>query len=110
MRNGFTPIEGEAKIKGITTYDLEWLPETMALRVVGVYDEDKGYRSYTDAAGLSPMERFLNAELSAENSGRMFYAHAGGWLTCSLCCKFFTKGPSTMCPPFFRVRRRSSFA
>ena len=78
MRNGFTPIEGEAKIKGITTYDLEWLPETMALRVVGVYDEDKGYRSYTDAAGLSPMERFLNAELSAENSGRMFYAHAGG--------------------------------
>jgi len=74
---GFTPIKKKPRIRKITTYDLEWLPETMKLRCVGVYDE-RGYRVYTDQNGVCAMDRFLNKELTAKNTGRWFYAHAGG--------------------------------
>ena len=74
---GFTPITRKAQNRLITTYDLEWLPETMQLRCVGVFDE-RGYRAYTDSGGVTAMERFINKELTPKNAGRWFYAHAGG--------------------------------
>jgi hypothetical protein len=67
----FGPLTSARKERAITTYDLEWLPKVMRLRLVGVYDE-KGYRSYTT------IREFLYGELTPRNSGRWFYAHAGG--------------------------------
>ena len=84
------PIVGEAKVRKITTFDLEWVPPDdiprplpgeawnkpryspgIPLRVCGVYDE-RGYRNYNSIAD------FLEGELTKENKGRWFYAHAGG--------------------------------
>lgn len=59
------------KKRRFLTYDLEWIPGTMRLRMVGVYDGER-YRSYKTVA------EFLDAELTNENSGAWFYAHAGG--------------------------------
>lgn len=52
-------------------YDLEWVPHTFELRLVGVFDGER-YRHYTT------IEDFISSELTAENSGRWFYAHSGG--------------------------------
>ena len=56
----------------IVAYDLEWLPGVMQLRLVGVFDGRRGYRSYES------VEAFLTGELTRRNSGTWFYAHAGG--------------------------------
>jgi hypothetical protein len=58
-------------IRRHTVYDLEWIPGTLEVRMVGVYDE-RGYRWYPDVS------TFLNTELTSTNRGRWFYAHAGG--------------------------------
>lgn len=54
-----------------TVYDLEWVPGSLQVRMVGVYDE-RGYRWYPTVAA------FLASEMTSENRGRWFYAHAGG--------------------------------
>lgn len=66
-----TSITNYRKIRRITVYDLEWIPGTLEVRVVGVYDE-RGYRWYRT------VKEFLNKELTSRNRGRWFYAHAGG--------------------------------
>lgn len=53
-------------------YDLEWVPGTLQLRLVGVYCRERGYRYYTS------IEDFVSAELTNRNRGKWFYAHAGG--------------------------------
>jgi len=53
-------------------YDLEWVPGTMELRLAGVYDKKHGYRCYTS------IDMFISNELTYDNRGRWFYAHAGG--------------------------------
>lgn len=53
-------------------YDLEWVPGTLQLRVVGVYCRQRGYRYYTS------IEAFVSNELTNKNRGKWFYAHAGG--------------------------------
>ena len=65
------PIQGKVKRRKITTYDLEWRPDNLELRLVGVYDE-RGYRCYYS------IKDFLNHEMTYSNRGRIFYAHAGG--------------------------------
>lgn len=50
---------------------MEWVPGTLEMRVVGVYD-GQGYRSYRSVSS------FLDGELTHENRGKWFYAHAGG--------------------------------
>lgn len=55
-----------------TVYDMEWIPGTLDVRMVGVYDSERGYRWY------ETVEAFLSAELSSDARGRWFYAHAGG--------------------------------
>lgn len=53
-------------------YDLEWIPGTLEVRLVGVYDREQGYRCYRS------VRDFLMGELVSSNRGRWFYAHAGG--------------------------------
>lgn len=66
-----TVLTSQRSIRRVTVYDLEWIPETLEVRLVGVYDEE-GYRWYPTVAA------FLHHELSRFNRGRWFYAHAGG--------------------------------
>lgn len=76
-------IDKKAKKRRFLTYDLEWFPthkphltaamgaEPLDLRIVGVFD-GRRYRHYKS------IETFLDGELTAENVGCLFYAHAGG--------------------------------
>lgn len=66
-----TILRSKRPVRNFTIYDLEWVPGTLQVRMVGVYDE-KGYRWY------ETVDQFLAHELSRENRGRWFYAHAGG--------------------------------
>lgn len=78
------PIQKKQKIRRFLTFDLEWSkgPEVFSpsyhrtvsrpeLRMVGVFD-GFDYRYYLT------IRDFLNNELTRENAGRWFYAHAGG--------------------------------
>lgn len=66
-----SPINAKPKKQRFSTYDLEWYPHSLELRLAGVYDGKKyrDYRRITD---------FLNGELTSQNKDRWFYAHAGG--------------------------------
>ncbi len=68
------PLTSKPRKRSFLTYDLEWEPHTLKLRLIGVYDGNarKKYRSYRDVPS------FLNAELTRQNRNRWFYAHAGG--------------------------------
>lgn len=65
------PITGDRKIRRFLTYDLEWIPGTLEIRIVGVYDGQE-YKCY------SSIEGFLNAYCTSSYRGAWFYAHAGG--------------------------------
>lgn len=65
------PEKRPVRVRKFSTYDLEWTPHDLKLRLVGCFDE-RGYRSYDNVVD------FLNGELTPENHGRWFYAHAGG--------------------------------
>ena len=54
-----------------STYDLEWDKE-QNVTLVGVYDERKGFRYYRT------VKEFIVSELTSENYGVTFFAHAGG--------------------------------
>src|SRR5687768_12723103 len=58
-------------IRDFLTYDLEWIPGTLQVRLVGVFDGSR-YRCY------SSLEAFIANELTHKNRGKWFYAHAGG--------------------------------
>src|SRR5688572_3404823 len=60
------------KRRKLIVYDLEWYPENAKLRLVGVKDRRKGYRSF------ETVDAFLDAELTKTNHGAWFGAHAGG--------------------------------
>jgi DNA polymerase type B, organellar and viral len=66
-----TPIDRPAKRLRHTAYDLEWNPQSLETRLVGVFDDD-GYRSYRT------LREFLNGEMTHNMRGRHFFAHAGG--------------------------------
>lgn len=59
------------KHRRFNVYDLEWVPGTLQVRIVGVFDGEE-YRHYPN------VKAFLRGELSSRNRGRWFYAHAGG--------------------------------
>ena len=67
-----TVIEKPAQRRKFLSYDLEWIPGKLEVRICGVYDEIGGYRFYTT------IDSFLECELTHKNRGRWFYAHAGG--------------------------------
>lgn len=66
-----TPLTTKRVWRRYTVYDLEWIPGSLEVRMVGVYDE-RGYRWYPS------VDAFMANELTSENRGRWFYAHAGG--------------------------------
>ncbi|KKM78681.1 hypothetical protein LCGC14_1357610, partial [marine sediment metagenome] len=66
-----TIIKSKRKVRDFLTYDLEWVPGSLEVRLVGVYDGER-YRCYNS------IDTFLNRELTRENRGKWFYAHAGG--------------------------------
>lgn len=59
------------RIRRYLVYDLEWVPHTLQIRMCGVYDGNR-YRWYTSIA------QFVANELTSQNRGKWFYAHAGG--------------------------------
>jgi len=65
------PTNKPPAFREFITYDLEWVPGSLKLRVVGVYDGNR-YKHYLD------MQSFLNDWLIPSNSGKWFYAHSGG--------------------------------
>jgi len=65
------PYNGKREPLRLAVYDLEWIPGTYEVRLVGVRDE-RGFRSYPTVL------EFLKAELSSRNRGKVFFAHAGG--------------------------------
>ena len=64
-------ISRPRKLRRFLSYDFEWIPGTLAMRVCGVFDGNE-YHHYDS------VEAFLNGELTSKNRGAWFYAHAGG--------------------------------
>jgi hypothetical protein len=64
-------LKSKRRVRRFLSYDMEWIPGTLQIRVVGVYDGSE-YRSYKSVGA------FLAHELSSENRGSWFFAHAGG--------------------------------
>lgn len=58
-------------VRQYIVYDLEWIPGTLQLRIVGVYDGER-FRCYKSIAD------FLSNEMTSKNRGKWFYAHFGG--------------------------------
>ncbi len=65
------PTVKPPKLAPFLTYDMEWFPGTQKLRVICVYDGSRARHYFT-------IEAFLRNELTRENAGKRFYAHAGG--------------------------------
>ena len=77
------PLKAAPKRRQYSVYDLEWIPASnqkkaeslgftpLQLRVVGTFDGQR-YRAY------KTVQEFLNAEFTTRNSGRWWFAHAGG--------------------------------
>jgi len=66
-----TIIDSPRVTRSFLTYDLEWIPKLMRVRLAGVFD-GKTYRGYRS------VDEFLLSELTHANRGKWFYAHAGG--------------------------------
>lgn len=64
-------IKSQSRNRDFIVYDMEWVPGTLQIRLVGVYDGNN-YRCYKS------VEDFLSCELTNKNRGKWFYAHAGG--------------------------------
>lgn len=86
-------VQKKVRRAEITTYDLEWRRETLAVTLCGAYDERRGYRYYQKPAD------FLRGELVPGNSGRRFYAHYGGGADMIFLLRELAKLPSD-----FRIR------
>ena len=71
MQDNFSPIVKKQQVRRFKSYDIEWYPRTMELRVIGVFDGVNyiGYRS---------VEAFLHGEMQPHNSGCWYFAHSGG--------------------------------
>ncbi len=66
-----SPLKSSRRARKFLVYDMEWVPGLLDVRMVGVFDGDH-YRWY------STVEQFLAHELTVENAGQWFFAHAGG--------------------------------
>lgn len=64
-------ITTKRKLRNFLTYDFEWVPGTLEIRLCGVFDGKK-YRAYRS------IKQFLAGEMTSKNRGKWFYAHAGG--------------------------------
>lgn len=66
-----TRIQSARKLRRFLVYDLEWVPGSLDVRLVGCFD-GKRYRAYSSVLS------FIENELTSKNRGAWFYAHAGG--------------------------------
>lgn len=80
-----TPRRRERVIK---TYDLEWIPGTYEVTLVGVRDETGRYTAYKS------VDDFLNGQLTQKNHGAYFYAHAGGLADINVMLSRISENPS----------------
>ncbi len=64
-------IDSPRRMRRFITYDMEWVPGTLKVRIIGVFDGVEYRRYYT-------VQAFLDGELTHKNRGKWFYAHAGG--------------------------------
>lgn len=85
-----TVIRGPRAHRQHLVYDLEWIPGTLEVRCVGVYDGNQ-YRCY------SSVQAFMDNEFTHKNRGKWFYAHAGGladaqFIIHDICKTLKTKG------------------
>jgi hypothetical protein len=100
----FGPILGKPKQRTFSTYDLEWTPahspersraiglDPLQVRVVGCFDGER-YRPYKN------IKDFLRGELTPKNSGRWYYAHAGGLYDVQFVLEHILK----FCPDYYEV-------
>lgn len=65
------PLRRKPRIPDLYTYDLEWYPQTLQLRMVGFFD-GHAYRAFRD------VESFFEHVLTGRYHGGRFYAHFGG--------------------------------
>jgi hypothetical protein len=65
------PVKGEAKKREFVTYDFEWIPGTLELRIAGIYD-GVNYCSYRT------MKDFVDNEITRDSRHKWFFAHSGG--------------------------------
>ena len=65
------PERRRRRRRRFATYDLEWHPSTLELRLIGAYD-GRHYRSW------ERVDEFLASILTPQSHGRWYYAHAGG--------------------------------
>lgn len=74
-----TILRGEAQAFRFATFDLEWFPETHAIRVLGLYDGVE-YRFFSPEYRTRPESaiEFLHHILTPKYSGWRFFAHYGG--------------------------------
>lgn len=72
-------LRGERQPFRFATFDLEWFPDTHAIRVLGFYDGAE-YRFFSPEHASSPasVPDFLHCLLSPRYSGCRFFAHYGG--------------------------------
>jgi hypothetical protein len=68
---GFGPIQCKGQRRHFLSYDFEWYPHSLKIRLCGVYDGQR-YRYYLT------VREFLEGELTSRNRGATFFAHAGG--------------------------------
>lgn len=66
-----TILKTRRRSRRFLTYDLEWVPGTLEVRLVGVYDGNE-YRAYSSVGA------FIANELTHQNRGAWFFAHVGG--------------------------------
>lgn len=64
-------VDRPRRYRKFLTYDFEWVPGTLHLRVASVYDGNQ-CRSYRTIAA------FIAGEFTHANRGKWFYAHSGG--------------------------------
>lgn len=82
------PITRDPERKPFVTFDCEWWPADasidrgrwLELRVISVYQapEDGGRRAHAGQRWYRSVDDFLASELTRDNRGKTFYAHAGG--------------------------------
>lgn len=59
----------------ICTYDMEWIPKLLQVRLVGFVGDDDRYHAFT---GSNAVRDFLDFVLTPKYAGASIYAHAGG--------------------------------
>lgn len=64
-------VKGQRKRREFLTYDFEWIPGKLEIRMCGVFD-GKEFRYYRTVAD------FVNGEFTRESRHKWFFAHSGG--------------------------------